>query len=125
MKRTLALCVTALFLASAFALRASAGQTPAAMAFEVASIKPSAPGDLSNPLSIVPMLAPQPGGRFVAANVPMWLLISAAWNLPDNRIVGGNKELMNVKYDINARADTSATLGQKELLPMLQNLLAE
>jgi uncharacterized protein (TIGR03435 family) len=125
MKRTPGLHVaTVLFLASAFALRVS-GQTPAAPAFEVASVKPSAPGDPSNPLSIVPMMAPQPGGRFVAANVPLWLLISSAWNMPDNRIIGGNKELMNVKYDINARAATSATLGQKELLPLLQSLLAD
>ena len=126
MKRTLALCVvTVLFLAPAFALRASARQTPEAPAFEVASIKPSAPGDPSNPLSIIPMAAPQPGGRFVATNMPLWALISTAWNLPDTRVVGGKKDLMNVKYDINAKAASPATLGQKELLPMLQSLLAE
>jgi len=126
MKSALALRVaTVLFFGSAFALRASAGQTPAATAFEVASIKPSAPGDPSNPLSIIPMMAPQPGGSFVAYNIPLWMLISTSWNLPDNRIVGGNKELMNVKYDINAKAATPATLGQKELLPLLQSLLAE
>ena len=45
--------------------------------------------------------------------------------MPDTRMIGGNKEVMNVKYDINAKAATSATLGQKELLPMLQSLLAE
>ena len=126
MKRTLALRVaTIVFLASAFALRASARQTPAAPAFEVASIKPSASGDLSNPISIVPMAMPQPGGRFIATNFALWALISTAWNLPDTRIVGGNKDVMNVKYDINARADTSATLGQKELLPLLKSLLVE
>ena len=126
MTRALALRVaTVVFLASAFALRVAAGQTPAEPAFEVASIKPSAPGDLSNPISIIPMAMPQPGGRFVAANMPLWALISTAWNLPDTRIVGGSKELMNVKYDINARAATSATLGQKELLPLLKSLLVE
>jgi uncharacterized protein (TIGR03435 family) len=123
MKRTLVLSVvTAIFLAAGLNLGA---QTPAAPAFEVASIKPSPPGDPSNPLSIIPMAVPQPGGRFRAANMPLWALISTAWELPDFRIVGGNKELMNVKYDITAKAEGSATLGQKQLLPLLKTLLIE
>jgi uncharacterized protein (TIGR03435 family) len=100
-------------------------QTPAAPAFEVASIKPSPPGDPSNPLSGFPMLMPQPGGRLVATNTPLWLLISTAWSLPDDRIAGGNKDAMNIRYDITARAATDATLTQKELQPMLQALLIE
>ena len=121
MKRTFAVVV--LFLAASLTLTAQT-QAPVTT-FEVASIKPSAPGDPANPMTMVPMLAPQPGGRFVAANVPLWLLISSAWNLPDNRMVGGNKDVMSVRYDINARAATAATLGQKELLPALQALLAD
>jgi uncharacterized protein (TIGR03435 family) len=112
----------ALFLIAGLRLGA---QTPAAPAFEVASIKPSAPGDPSNPLTMIPMAAPQPGGRFKATNFPLWALISTAWQLPDFRIVGGNKELMSVKYDINAKAEGSATLGQKELLPLLKSLVIE
>ncbi len=100
-------------------------QTPAAPAFEVASIKPSAPGDPANPLTMIPMAAPQPGGRFKATNFPLWALISTAWQLPDFRIVGGTKALMQVKYDILAKAETSATLGQKDLLPLLKSLLIE
>ena len=100
-------------------------QTPAAPAFEVASIKPSPPGDPSNPLSGFPMLMPQPGGRLVATNTPLWLLISTAWSLPDDRIAGGNKDVMNIRYDITARAATDATLTQKELQPMLRALLIE
>ena len=123
MKSALALSVaTVLFLAAGLNLGA---QTPAAPAFEVASIKPSPPGDPSNPLSIIPMVAPQPGGRFRATNMPPWALISTAWELPDFRIVEGNKELMNVKYDITAKAPGSATLGKKELLPLLKTLLIE
>ena len=100
-------------------------QTPAAPAFEVASVKPSPPGDPSNPLSTFPMLMPQPGGRLVATNTPLWLLVSTAWSLPDDRIVGGNKDVMNIRYDITAKATTDATLGPKELQPMLQALLTE
>ena len=96
-----------------------------APAFEVASIKPSAPGDPSNPLTMIPMAVPQPGGRFKATNFPLWAIISTAWQLPDFRIIGGNKELMNAKYDITAKAEGSATLGQKELLPLLKSLLVE
>ena len=96
-----------------------------ATTFEVASIKPSPPGDLSNPLSIIPMASPQPGGRFRATNMPLWALISTAWELPDFRIVGGNKELMNTKYHITAKASGGATLGQKQLLPLLKNLIIE
>ena len=120
MKRAFAVSVAiALFLFAGLRLGA---QTPA---FEVASIKPSPPGDPSNPLTMIPMAAPQPGGRFKASNFPLWALISAAWQLPDSRIVGGNKELMNAKYDIVAKATGSATLGQKELQPLLQSLLIE
>ena len=100
-------------------------QTPAAPAFEVASIKPSPPGDPANPLSIIPILAPQPGGRFRAANMPLWALIGTAWELPDFRIVGGNRDLMSTKYDITAKAADTATLGQKQLLPLLKALLTE
>jgi uncharacterized protein (TIGR03435 family) len=122
-KRTLAVSAAiALFLIAGLRL---GSQTPAAPAFEVASIKPSAPGDPSNPLTMIPMAAPQPGGRFKATNFPLWALISTAWQLPDFRIVGGNKELMSVKYDINAKAEGSATLGQKELLPLLKSLVIE
>src|SRR4029077_7597442 len=97
----------------------------ASATFEVASIKPSSPGDPSNPLRIIPMAAPQPGGRFRATNMPLWALIGTAWELPDFRIIGGNKELMNVKYDIIAKADGTAMLGQKELRPLLKALLVE
>jgi uncharacterized protein (TIGR03435 family) len=122
-KRALVLgAAIALFLVAGVRLGA---QAPAEPAFEVASIKPSAPGDPANPLTMIPMAAPQPGGRFKATNFPLWAIISTAWQLPDFRIVGGNKEVMNVKYDIIAKADTSATLGQKELLPLLKSLLVE
>jgi len=106
MKRALAVSVaTALFLIASMRLGA---QAPA---FEVASIKPSPPGDPSNPLSMIPVAMPQPGGRFKATNFPLWAIISTAWELPDFRIIGGDKALMNVKYDITAKAEGTATLG--------------
>ena len=71
------------------------------------------------------MAAPRPGGRFTATNMPLWALIATAWELPDFRIVGGNKELMNTKFHITAKASSGAMLGQKELLPMLKSLIIE
>ena len=71
------------------------------------------------------MAAPQPGGRFTASNMPLWVLISTAWELPDFRIIGGNTELMNAKYHINARAAGGVTLGQKQLQALLKNLIIE
>jgi uncharacterized protein (TIGR03435 family) len=114
--------VAALCLAASLSVSA---QVPASPSFEVAAIRPSPEGDPSNPLSIMPMASPQAGGRFTASNMPLWALIGTAWSLPDFRIVGGNKDLMMVKYHINAKAAGGATLGQEELMPMLQNLLVE
>ncbi|HKE84859.1 MAG TPA: TIGR03435 family protein [Vicinamibacterales bacterium] len=111
--------------ASAQVPSAPSAAATAATSFEVASIKLSPPGDLSNPLSIIPMAAPQPGGRFTATNMPLWALIGTAWELPDFRIVGGNKELLNTKYHITAKASSGGTLGQKQLLPLLKNLIIE
>ena len=111
--------------ASAQTPGAPSPDAPSAATFEVASIKPSPPGDPSNPLSIIPMASPRPGGRFTATNVPLWFLIATAWELPDFRIVGGNKELMNTKYHITAKASGGATLGLKQTLPLLKNLIVE
>lgn len=123
-----------LSLACAFALSAAvlagsaAAQTPAptgGAAFEVASIKPSNP-DPSNPLSQLPLVMPQPGGRLVATNVPLRFLIMAAYELQQpNQLIGGPAALMNAKFDITAKAPGGATLGQKELMPLLRNLLGD
>src|SRR5262245_46630683 len=100
-RSTSAFALVTLLTATTASAQAPSAPAPAATSatnFEVASIKPSPPGDLSNPLSVIPMAAPQPGGRFTATNMPLWALIGTAWELPDFRIVGGNKELMNTKY---------------------------
>ncbi len=122
MKTSAALQCLAIVLAAALTLDAQTAATPA---FEVASVKPSGPGDPSNPLSMIPIVAPQPGGRFRAANMPLWALVATAWELPDFRVVGGAKDLMSLKYDVTAKADGGATLGMKQILPLLKTLLAE
>jgi uncharacterized protein (TIGR03435 family) len=117
---------TCLSVAAAVAIAGSAlyAQTPAAPAFEVASVKPSNP-DPSNPLSMVPMAMPQPGGRFVASNIPLRLLIRFAYEVQDFQIDGGPPWMLSSKFDITAKAEGSATLGQKELMPLVRTLLAD
>src|SRR3954464_4133082 len=85
-KVALAAAVTVLAIASAPALTA---QSPAPLTFEVASIKPSAPPDPANPLSMVPMLAPSGNGSIRASNLPLRLLVRAAYKLEDDQIIGG------------------------------------
>lgn len=106
------------------ALLVAAASVAAAQTFEVASIKVSNP-DPSNPLSQIPMAMPQPGGRFTTTNLPLRLLIGMAHELPDFRVIGGPQALLQTKYDITAKAPGGATLGTKELLPMVKALLAD
>jgi uncharacterized protein (TIGR03435 family) len=100
----------------------SAAETSAT--FEVASIKPSNP-DPSNPLSVVPLALPRPGGRFTVTSMPLKMLIGLAFEMQNFRVVGGPPELMDAKFDITAKASGGVTLGQKEMMPLLKNLLIE
>ena len=67
--------------------------------FEVASVKPGKPPAQSTMTSL-------PGGeRFVARNMPLVWLISAAYNVPMRQISGLPQDLSNEGYDIEAKAD--------------------
>jgi uncharacterized protein (TIGR03435 family) len=112
----------------AFALALLAASTAFAQepsaTFEVAAIKPSNP-DPANPLGMVPMARPQPGGRLTVNNFPLKMLIGYAYELQDFRVDGGPAALMSAKYDIVAKAAGGATLTPKEMRPLLKNLLIE
>ena len=123
MNRALAFSIAAIFFLGAGSNFAA--QTPASPAFEVASIKPSNP-DPNNPLSIVPLVLPQPGGRLTASNTPLRFLIMAAYELQqDAQLAGGPPALMGTKYDITAKTVDNRTVGMKELPQLLRALLAE
>ena len=104
-------------------------QAPAApaVAFEVASVKPSNPNpDPTNPLSQIALMLPQPGGRFTATNTPLRMLIMAAFELQQEaQLVGGPPTLMAAKYDITARVANTATIAMKDLPQLLRTLLAD
>jgi uncharacterized protein (TIGR03435 family) len=113
-------------LAILLAATAASAQAPDAT-FEVASVKPSNPNpDPSNPLNMIALMLPQPGGRFTASNTPLRMLIMAAYELKqDAQLVGVPPDLLTAKYDITARVAGTPTLGMKELPQLLRSLLAD
>jgi uncharacterized protein (TIGR03435 family) len=121
----------ALAFAALLAARGASAQTAAAppatispdATFEVASIKPSNP-DTTNPLLVVPMVRPQPGGRLTINNLPVKMLIGLAYEVPDFRVEGGPPALMNAKFDIMAKT-SGGTLAPKEMALLVKNLLKD
>jgi uncharacterized protein (TIGR03435 family) len=106
---------------------AAFAQSPA---FEVISIRPNPSPDFRG--QKIQMLA---GGRFRATNLPVRLLVSAAYNVPINpseRISGLPQWTLEERYDIEANAAGGAVpLGlpdrefEKRMQAMLRSLLSE
>ena len=84
--------------------------------FDVISIKPHASNNQQ-----VSMVA-QPGGRFVAVNVPVRMLIRTAYQLQDDQIVGADGWIAAEGFDIDAKGSAAPAA---QVLPRLQSLLAE
>src|SRR5688572_18471264 len=80
---------------------ALSAQTPdiEKLQFEVASVKPNKTGDTSSALRL------QPGGRIVATNVALRLLIRNLYNVQADQIVGGPPWIESERFDIEAKAD--------------------
>jgi len=113
--------VLAAALAAAFSIAARA-QTPSEagvpLAFEVASVKPSAPGARGG------IIRPMPGNQtYVAANVPLRLLITVAYGVTDRQISGGPGWVGADLFDVNAKAARPGTIN--DLHRMLQSLLED
>ena len=85
--------------------------------FEVASVKPNQSGDLGGRTEL------QPGGRLRAVNVTVRQLLLRAYGVQDFQIVGGPGWISSDRFDIEAKADSSATAGS--MAAMLRNLLIE
>jgi uncharacterized protein (TIGR03435 family) len=91
-------------------------------AFEVASVKPHNPDDQQV------MMVAQPGGRFVARNIPLRLLIRTAYRLQDDQVLGGPKWLASDRFDIVAKAEEGAhdpPDERNQLAEMIQALLTD
>jgi uncharacterized protein (TIGR03435 family) len=88
-----------------------------AQTFEVASIKPAAPGALGFRSRFTP------GGRFTASNISLKELIAAMWRIPEFQISGGPAWLGSARYDISAKPENNPKDG--DVMPMIQSLLAD
>jgi uncharacterized protein (TIGR03435 family) len=93
-------------------------QTPAAAAFEVASVKPNKSADGRV------MLGLQPGGRFTATNVPLRMLLRQAFNVQEFQIVGAPDWAGSDRFDVVAKAP-EGDFNADVMRPMLRSLLAE
>ena len=72
------------------------------LSFEVATVKPAPPGD--NRIAILG----QPGGRFVANNVTLKMLMGTAWRVRDFQIFGGPGWAGTDRWNIEAKAEAGA-----------------
>jgi uncharacterized protein (TIGR03435 family) len=90
--------------------------------FEVASIKPHPTGRTGPTRSQA-----QPGGRFVAENIAVRLLIGQAYQVPSYRLVGGPSWIESESFDIDVKAngELSARGALRPLDGALRGLLAD
>jgi uncharacterized protein (TIGR03435 family) len=95
--------------------------------FEAASVKPN-----TSPDARLRMVT-EPGGRYIATNAPLKLLLADAYvgtePLAVQRVVGGPEWVQSARYDINAKAarDFERTPGgpSREMLQMVRSLLED
>ena len=92
--------VAAVLLLSPWCLRAQPAAAP--LTFEVASIKPSAPGARGT------MLQMQPGGGLRVSGATLRMLITFAYDVRDFQVSGGPGWINSDRFDINARAERSS-----------------
>jgi uncharacterized protein (TIGR03435 family) len=78
-------------------------QTPAPLAFDVASVKANHSGD--EPSSAFT----QPGGRYTATNITVRALIKSAYGLHDDQLVDGPGWIGTDRFDIAAKAEGYST----------------
>ena len=109
-----AVCV--LFAAPLFA-RAPAKISPD-LRFDVASLKPSAPGGRGGGIR------PGPGGmRYAANNCPIKTMIQVAYRVKAEQIIGGPGWLDTDQFDLDAKAEKPSNAD--ELHVMLMNMLVD
>lgn len=98
---------------------AAIAQVPATSAtFDVVSIHASRPGQPGG------QIKPMPGGHgYTAQNMPLKLVISLMYKIPQRQIEGGPDWINTERFDIEARAD--GQYPAEELRGMFRNLLAD
>ncbi len=91
-------------------------QTPAP-AFDVASIKPAAPGQRNR------FIRNTGGGRLSVTNMPLRDLVQMAYKIQPFQLIGGPAWMDSEAYDINAKPESDP--GPNQVPLMLQGLLAD
>jgi uncharacterized protein (TIGR03435 family) len=101
-------------------LLASPLSAQAPPSFEVASVKPNQSGDFRRGLG------PEPGGRFVAMNVPLRDLVALAYGISnldaESRVIGGPDWMARERFDVTAKAAGSP--APSDYPPMVKAMLA-
>lgn len=103
----------------------AAAQAAPPLAFEVASIRPNTRGERMITVNT------QPGGRFVATNVPVSWLIRLAFQAGEYQIIGAPAWADAKRFDVIAKAEVElapvagAFEGPSELRAMVRQLLAD
>jgi uncharacterized protein (TIGR03435 family) len=100
----------------------SAASTSAGPRFEVISVKPNPEGRAGMTQTRV-----LPGGRYIATNMPIRLLIGQTYQVQSYRLVGGPAWIETDHFDIVATADRdlSPANGQRPLNDAIKALLAD
>lgn len=88
-------------------------------AFEVASVKPSRSDSAESNFDS------RPGGRLTATNVSLRELIRLAFGVRDLQIARAPGWIGTARYDINAKAGSGRNPGDKDITPLLRQLLAD
>jgi uncharacterized protein (TIGR03435 family) len=112
---------------SAPRLDAQSSPTPGTSpAFEIASVREN-----RSPEGFV-QLGIEPGGRFMARNMPLRMLIRTAYQLQDAQLIGGPEWVSTNRFDVLAKGEGNVPLNfpgpgapAGPLQLMLQSLLAE
>jgi len=106
----------------------AAAQSTASQAFDVASVKPSAPPDPANPSTMFPGVIPERDGSLRATNASLVNLVRFAYNVDDDQIMGGPPWAPTARFDIMAKpangSDTSANAGRERLKALLADRFA-
>ena len=89
------------------------------LTFEVASIRPSKPGEMNWSTSTLP------GGRFVSNGATLKMLMTFAYDVREFQISGGPGWINSERFDIAASAATEKTPTDEQFNEMLRSLLAD
>jgi hypothetical protein len=111
---------TALLVLNMISFADALSQPPQSAAFEVASLKPSAPA-ATHTISI----SPYGGSQFTARNVTLELLICLAFEVQDSQISGLPAWARSGVYDLAAKPGSNEPVTYEKLKPLMQTLLAE